>query len=639
MIQSFMSYVDVVFPVALGPLTYNCPAELIRIAAPGMVVSAPLRNRTARGILWSTGSARPAGPVRDVTAIHGKTPVLGRGLMNLLRWMADYYLASEGMVLKQTVPKEIFDMSRSTRRSSDADLQVPAVDFTTVAAEDISDVLAAVSEKHYRTFLVRSGSSIYEYSLATAFIAAGLRNVMFILPEISRANTLSGMLRERFGERVCVLHGDIAGGRRSEYMRGMLAGTRDIIVGTGLALFAPMPQVSLIMVLSEHSSSYKREEGIRYNIRDAAVMRGYMEKSPVVLASIAPSVDSSFNALSGKYSFIKPQGHAGRPRIRTIDMRFERKTSPGISKTVLDAARGRLRQGKRIMFVINRRGHSTLLLCADCGHTALCPSCNIPLVLHKKEKTLKCHYCGLTRTLPGRCDKCGGYHIELLGYGTQKVQEEITRLLGTEAVRFDSDEVRKNSEIANILKNIAGGTTKVIVGTKMMTKRLGAEKFGLAVVLNVDSSLNVPDFRASEKAYSELSSIIDLLEPEGRMIIQTRFPQNPIFKYLREDDYKSFVREELMLRKALDYPPYRKLLKITFSGNIDLSWAEEATRMVDADVEVLGPVVDRNRRGTSQITVLLKSPDRRLLRAEARKIMGFASKIKGLKVVVDVDPA
>ncbi len=638
MIQSFMSYVDVVFPVSLGPLTYKCPAELAQIAEPGMIVSAPLKNRITKGILWNARSVRPAGAVKDLEEIHGGSPVLGGGLMGLLRWMADYYIAPEGTVLKQTVPKEIFTMTRRGRKSGKARFQYSPLNLTAVSEEDIPDISGAIAEKKYRTFLVHAGSSICEYSLAGALLDTGLRNVLVILPEISRADMLSGVLMERFRDRICVLHGEIAAGRRSEYLRGILAGRHDIVIGTGMALFAPMPHVSLIIVLHEHSGSYKREEGIRYNIRDTAVMRGYIEKSAVVLTSISPSIDSYFNALSGKYSLVKSGKPAAHPKTRTLDMKFEKKASPGISKAALDAARSRLGAGKRIMFVINRRGHSTLFLCAECGHTVRCPSCNIPLVLHKTERVLKCHYCGFVQNVPEKCEKCGGHHLKLLGYGTQQVQEDIARLLGMEAVRFDSDKVKKDSEVAEILRDISGDSTKVIVGTRMMTRRLETEKFGLAVILNADASLNIPDFRATEKTYMELSSIHELLEPGGQMIIQTRFPQNTVFRYLREGDYLSFVREELAVRKSLRYPPYSRLVQITFSGNVDLSLAEKTIEKAGEKVEVLGPVIDKSRRGDERITFLLKSGEKTLLRAAAKKIIGISGAVKGLKVVADVDP-
>ncbi|MEJ2695225.1 MAG: primosomal protein N', partial [Candidatus Sulfobium sp.] len=504
--------------------------------------------------------------------------------------------------------------------------------------EDISDITGTLSEKRYHTFLVHAPSSTYEYSLVRALLGTGLRNILVILPEISRANTLAGALADRFRDRLCVLHAGITGGRRSEYIRRILAGTHDVVVGTGLALFAPMPNISVIMVLREHGSSYKREEGIRFNIRDAAVMRGYMERCKVMLTSISPSVDSYFNALSGKYSFIRPRMRAERPKIRTVDMKFEKKASPGISKTALDISRSRLSLGKRVMFVINRRGHSTLFLCEDCGHTERCPSCDIPLVLHKKEKVLKCHYCGVSRDIPGKCEKCGGHRLRLAGYGTQKVQEEIEVLLGAEALRFDSDEVKKRSEVAEILRSISKDSTKVVVGTRMMTKRLEIEKFGLAVVLNIDASLNIPDFRSSEKTYMELASIGELLGPGGQMVIQTRFPGTPVFRYLREGDYLSFVREELAVRKNMHYPPYSRLLQITFSGGVDVPRAEELVLRAGKNVEVLGPVIDKDRKGEERVTFLLKSGDKRLLRAAAKKITGITRNVRGPKVVIDVDP-
>jgi primosomal protein N' (replication factor Y) len=322
-------------------------------------------------------------------------------------------------------------------------------------------------------------------------------------------------------------------------------------------------------------------------------------------------------------------------------MRYAKKVKPGISKEVFDAAKSKLKAKKKIMFVINRRGYSTLLLCADCGHEERCDNCDIPLVMHKDERVLKCHYCGMVRSVPARCARCGGLHLELLGSGTQRVQEEIEELFSVGAIRFDSDGVTKKSEARELVRGLSADSANVIIGTKMMTKRIGpAEKFSLAAVLNTDAYLNFPDFRASEKAYRELAAVIDLAEPDGDVMVQTRLPQNSLFRHLRAGDYDAFVREELSSRKELFYPPYSKLLSIRISGdNVKHDDILAKIRGLDKGIEVLGPTATVGRKGTKGFSILLKSDNRKALNAAAREFLSRYEGNKTVTVSVDVDPA
>lgn len=634
-----MSYVDIVFPVNLRPLTYKCPEALEGKVKEGMIVSAPLRNKPARGIVIARHGTPPSGPSKELASLCSDSPVLGRSLLKLLSWMSDYYIASAGSVLQQTMPKELFTRVRA--RTQAIAPPTGALGISDVPLEEIASILSAAAEKKYRAFLVHAPSVAYEHSMVTGLLRSSLKNVLVIFPEVSGADSFFRSAREIFGERVCLLHGSISGGLRSESIEGIVSGKHDIVVGTRAALFAPMKSISLIAVLREHSASYKLEEGIRYNIRDVAVMRGFMEKAPVVLSSVTPSVDSYFNALTGKYVLLSPPSPTRRPRITIVDMRYAKKIKPGISKEVFDAAKNKIRSERRIMFAINRRGYSTLLLCAECGHRETCDNCEIPLVMHKDEKMLKCHYCGAVRSVPERCGHCGSVHLELLGAGTQKMQEEIEGLFGIETIRFDSDEAKKKAGARTLLQRLSEDPAKVIIGTKMITRRMeAAGEFSMAAVLNADVSLNFPDFRASEKTLMELSTVAGLVEAGGEVLVQTRFPGNSLFRCLRSGDYASFVRDELAARKELFYPPYSKLVNLTVTGNKGLSASLiRKIKSLGADIEVLGPTFSRNKKGEDQFSVLLKSTGRKALNEAARAVLDRYGEVKGIKIVVDVDPA
>jgi primosomal protein N' (replication factor Y) len=429
-------------------------------------------------------------------------------------------------------------------------------------------------------------------------------------------------------------------GKRSVTIDGIISGRHDIVIGTRTALLAPLKKLSFMMVLHEHSSSYKIEEGVRFNTRDVAVMRGFIEKIPVMLTSPVPSIDSWFNAQSGKYRPLALEPTVQRPKIKIVDMRFSKKVKPYLSKALVDAAKKYLQKAERIMFVINRRGHSTMLLCAECGSTEKCTACGIPLVLHKDRNLVRCHYCGKSRSVPESCSTCKSPNLSLLGAGTQKIEEDMRELFGMEPLRFDSDRAKRKTAIRQLVDEAALDASKIMVGTKMMTKRIGPSgSFSLAGMLTIDSSLNTPDFRAREKTYREITDLLDLVGPRGEIIIQTRFPQDPLFKCIRDNDYETFAREELTVRKAMNFPPYSRLLNILVSGNAPAS--EKILKIVHEAaqyIEVLGPMEKKTKKGAIESSLLLKSRDRKALHAAARSVLETFRNAKDIEIRIDVDP-
>jgi len=631
-----MTCFDIIFPINLGPLTYHCPDCLEHMAEPGMIVSAPLRKIVAMGIIYQKNTTPPAGSLKDIAQIHGTTPVFSQAVLKLIAWMSEYYLAPEGLVLKQSFPKEIFTKTKRRKSEEPFPAEMPAL--LDLSEDDLSELRSAVSQKHYQTSLLYAQSVIHEYS-AAASILRSHSNVIVLFPEISQAELFYQAIRNEHGERVCMLHSDMAAGRRSESIDNIISGKHDIIIGTRIALFAPVKKLSLIMVIHEHSSSYKLEEGIRFNVRDTAVMRGFLEKIPVMLMSPAPSMDSWFNAQSGKYNLIRLQTNTLTPPIRIADLRFGKKRGAYLSTAVIDKARRALQKNGRILFIINRRGHSTFLHCADCGNTESCPDCCIPLVLHKDRNLLECHYCAKTLTVPDVCSKCGSPNIEQLGAGTQRIEEDLRDLFNIEPLRFDSDSASKKTEIKGLLKSIVTNEPRIIVGTKMLVKRLNPNgSFSLAALLNVDSSLNIPDFRAREKTYQEIISVRDLVSAKGEVIVQTRFPQDPLFKHLRDGNYDAFAAEELAMRAALSFPPYAKLLNILAYGNADL--AEKIMKLISESaepVEILGPTEKKTKKGI-EYSFLLKHVERKVLHAAARAVVKRFKNAKDTEIRIDADP-
>jgi primosomal protein N' (replication factor Y) len=287
---------------------------------------------------------------------------------------------------------------------------------------------------------------------------------------------------------------------------------------------------------------------------------------------------------------------------------------------------------------MNRRGYSTVLQCLDCGHREECPHCGVPLVFHKQDMSLKCHYCGyIFAYVTESCSVCKGFNIQLSGAGTQRVKEDIEKLIGMKTLRFDSDQVRKGSKREGFVSSLLKNDYSIIVGTKLMTRRLSVpEKFSMAVILNTDQFLNIPDFRSAEKAFQEISNIADKIEPHGELFVQTRMPQNYFYRYLKNYDYMSFLNEEMLRRKSLSYPPYSKLLLLILISKRDLlKEVSEGLKKINKDIEILGPLISE-RKGKKEMKIVLRSSSYEKLHSEARNfIQSFKDK---REIKVDVDP-
>ncbi|MBI4686084.1 MAG: primosomal protein N' [Nitrospirae bacterium] len=637
-LKSIMEFIDVLFPLNLGPLTYRCPGHLVSKAMPGTLISAPLKNQTIRGIILGESESHVRADIKSISGVHGESPLLEASLLKLLAWMSDYYIVNKGLVLKNMLPREAF---KKVRRKD-----IQKIEYRSQNTEDrievdeviISRVNESLARKEYKTFLLHAPDSLYELSFITKLLNIQKRAIILI-PEIAHINHIALRIKEVIGDKLCVLHSGLSRGERSDAFEKILSGECTVVFGTRAAVFAPIKDVAMVIVIQEHSSSYKTEEGFRYNSRDIAVMRGYLEKATVVLSSICPSIESFYNAKFKKYSLLKPERVKKKPRITIVDMRYEKQSAPNLSKTVVEAAAPVIKKRDKVLFVINRKGYS-MFVCRDCGYIEICDRCNIPLIFHKDDCSLRCHYCNSKSPSPEGCKRCGGFNIELAGAGIQRIEENIRKLFAVKPVRFDSDNIKKRArpeELAEILKK-----ETVIVGTKLLTKRLhSAGEFGMAVVLNADSYLNLPDFRATEKAYHEIAGIADKIKPDGRLFIQTKMPENYLFRFLKEDSYERFCEEELSRRKELAYPPYSKLAVFTLKGGDYDSKVRAAIQRYavnNTDLEILGPALSLSKKGQKEYSLLLKTSSKKKLNYAAKELLNALKGFKDLNITIAIDP-
>lgn len=507
-----------------------------------------------------------------------------------------------------------------------------------------------------------SGKTEIYMHLIAGVLSKG-EQALLLVPEIALTAQLIGRLQRVFGERVITYHSKITQRKRTETclrLRNSKGG--ELVVGARSAIFLPFDRLGLIVVDEEHDASYKQSDPApRYNARDCATVMARLGGCRALLGSATPSLESYLNATGGKYGYVTLDERYGAslpPEIVISDTlravkRGERKAH--FNKLLLDRMAQTLAGGGQTMLFQNRRGWAPYVECRTCGWTPRCPHCNVTLTLHKAAGRLVCHYCGHTEAPPPRCPQCTETELSPMGFGTEKVEQEIAALFpGVRIARLDRDTVTSERAFRQIVSAFERREYDVLVGTQMITKGFDFEGVGLVGVLNADNALNHPDFRASERAFQLLVQVAGRggrREIRGTVVIQTAEPDNPVLQEVVAGDYEAMARRQLAQRKAFFYPPYARLIEITLRHR-DLSAVRRAANALAEMLRerfgkrVLGPApppVDRVR-GEYLIGILLKVEAGASM-ARARGILsdalGATAKhpdYKGVTMVCDVDP-
>ena len=465
-------------------------------------------------------------------------------------------------------------------------------------------------------------TEIYIHLIARTLAEGG--DVLYLVPEIAMTSQLLSRVKRVFGERVTPYHSKLTNLRRSEIYHSLgRSEGGELVLGTRSALFLPLKNLRLIIVDEEHDSSYKQTEPApRYQGRDAAVMLAYLQGAKVLLGSATPSIESYVRAATGKYREVvltERYGGAQLPEVIISDTiraakRGERKSH--FNKILLDKIDERLARGEQVLLFQNRRGMSPFVSCGDCGWTARCPHCNVTLTLHGGSR-LVCHYCGYAMPQPRRCPACKTAEVVPMGFGTEKIEQEIAALFPEARVaRLDRDTLTSESACNRIVEAFERGETDILVGTQIITKGFDFSRVTLVGVLNADNLLNAPDYRASERAFQTIMQFAGRGgrgEAHGEVIIQTAEPEHPILQQIARGDYESMAREQSAERKAFFYPPYSRLVGLTMRYRDVATLHRAATELADAlrkrfARRVLGPTippVDRVR-GEHIVEIMLK---------------------------------
>lgn len=451
------------------------------------------------------------------------------------------------------------------------------LDLTTEQAEAAKPIHQAVSDEKHETFLLHgvTGSGKTEIYLQTIdHVLQKGKEAIVLVPEISLTPQMVQRFKERFGSNVAVLHSGLSTGEKYDEWRKIHRKEVKLVVGARSAVFAPFENLGMIIIDEEHESSYKQEEMPRYHAKDVAIERAGRHQCPVVLGSATPSLESYARAKKGVYTLLTLKRRVNQqqlPHVSLIDMREELRTGNRsmFSEELMLRLKEVLERKEQAVLFLNKRGYSSFVMCRDCGYVEQCPHCELSLTYHRFQKRLKCHYCGHEAPVPTECPECHSEHIRYFGTGTQRVEEELTKVLPeARVIRMDVDTTSRKGAHEKLLTSFGNKEADILLGTQMIAKGLDFPDVTLVGVLSADTSLHIPDFRSSEKTFQLLTQVSGRAgrhEKAGSVIIQSYTPSHYSIELTKQHDYEAFYEQEMLHRRHQSYPPFYFLAMVTVS--------------------------------------------------------------------------
>jgi len=616
------------------PFTYQVEDEV----DVGAIVDVPFGRSRTRGVVVGLEPAAPPGI--DTVPIDRVVGQLPRPLVELALWLADYYGSTPARALALVAPPE-----RRRRK-----VQPPPAERLSLPGE--AEPVALTPEQRAATASIVAGGGPYllfgatgsgkteVYLQASAAMLARGRGAIMLVPEIALTPQAVGRVTARFGERVAVLHSGLTDAERRDERQRIARGEARIVVGARSAIFAPVSDLGLIVVDEEHDPSYKQESDPRYDARTVAVKRAALEGAVAVFGSATPRPESW-----ATLDRLELGGRVGGrlPPVTVVDLR--REAGYPLSAPLLAELRRLADGGGKAILLLNRRGIAPALHCRACGSTLRCPNCDVALVLHG-DATLRCHHCAHVEAAPSTCPSCASAELARLGAGTQRLERELARAVPElELVRLDADTAAKPAELAAALGRFAAAERAVLLGTQMVAKGHHFAGVELAAVVDADTGLALPDFRAEERTFQLITQLAGRSgrDAPGRVLVQTFQPDaRPIVCAARHDVVR-FLDEELERRRLLGYPPYSHVVSVVVTGPepAPTQRALEELRAGLAGLEILGPAPLLRLRGRHRARLVAKTDRPRAAAARMARLLAAAApamRRAGLSAVVDVDP-
>jgi primosomal protein N' (replication factor Y) len=536
-------------------------------------------------------------------------------------------------------------------------VRVREPELTAAQAAAVGALVEALRAGRAASFLLHgvTGSGKTEVYLRAMAEARRLgRRSIFLVPEITLTPQTVSRLRGRFGGRAAVVHSRLQDAERRRIWHGARRGDYDVVLGPRSAVFAPLPDLGLVVIDEEHDGAYKQEDAPRYRAADVATERARRAGAVVVLGSATPDVETYVRAEEGRIGLLRLPDRVSDlslPEVRLVDLRG---TKGAFSEELLDAIDDRLRKREQTILFLNRRGFAPFVQCRACGGAIRCPRCAVTLTYHKADRAVRCHYCDHETAMPQACPDCRSRNLTFRGAGTQRIEEELReRFPAMRLARLDSDSVRRPGAHEEILAGFLEGEIDVLLGTQMVAKGLDFPRVTLVGVINADTGLHLPDYRSTERTFQLLAQVAGRAGRSrlgGAVLIQTRCPEHACLVAARDHDDDAFRRGAIAERKELRYPPFARLASVLLRGP-DLRRTEDAAELVRDRIaervqtcadwaEVLGPAPAAlaRLRGKHRIRLLVKGTRRDDVRRAAEVALRPLSGYAEVEVVVDVDP-
>jgi primosomal protein N' (replication factor Y) len=674
---------------------YELPPD--EVAEPGLRVLVPFRGRRLWGIVVGEEPAPPAREIRRIAGIPEPRLALTREILDLCRWVSEYYAAPLGEVLQAAAPSptglkrrgsppalldgEAWSAGDPPRREQLNPAQRDALEALEAALAGRGRTTAATPFRPFLLYGVTGSgkTAVYLHAAREAIARGG--QALVLVPEIALSPQALDSFRRGGFERSALYHSTLSPRERIDVWLKAAAGELDLVVGTRSAVFLPLRNLKLLVVDEEQDGAYKQDDAPRYHARDVALVRAQRLGATAVLSSATPSLESYAKAAEGGYRLLRlPDRVDGRPlaAVRVADLRVRApaglaaaatggsasagawtRPSPALasrhlSPMLLEAVARTLDRGEQGILFLNRRGHSTYLQCRGCGDVARCDRCDVSLTVHADESALRCHYCGASSKLAASCGACGAADLWFGGIGIQKVEREIVRLFPSARVaRLDLDAVRRRGAAGSILRAFRHRETDFLLGTQMVAKGFDFPGVTLVGIIAADLQLYLPDFRAAERTFQLLTQVAGRAgrgESPGEVIMQSYNPDHPALRCAAAQDYAAFFALEAEERRELTYPPFGHIVEIELRGKARARVMAAGDRVREAlakaaaglPVEVLGPAPKPLARikGQDRWHLLLKSGARKPLRAVLSRGLPavHALRLPGIHVAVDVDP-
>ncbi|MBN1144430.1 MAG: primosomal protein N' [Bacteroidales bacterium] len=576
-------YTDLLLPLPLhGTFTYALTAEQADVLMPGMRVTVQFgKKKVYTALVTRIHNQKPADyEIKEILTVIDSAPVVLDSQLALWKWISEYYMCARGEVFKAAIPAQLKLETKSRAKKNDTSEIRDLSELNPSQQRALEDIRKSFAESDVTLLhgVTSSGKTEIYIHLIRDAISKG-QQVLYLLPEIALTTQMISRLKAVFGQRIAVYHSKYSTSEKIKTWKNLLDGDNpgdhhiQVILGVRSSVFLPFSKLGLIIVDEEHENTYKQfDPAPRYHARDTAIMLARIHGAKTLLGTATPSIETYYNCRTGKYRLVELNERyldLQLPEIvvvNTHELRRRKQMQSNFSPALLDNIDEALKNGEQVILFQNRRGFSLFLECGECGDIPRCRHCDVSLTYHKKSNRLYCHYCGYSTAVPSVCPVCNQGSHKMRGFGTEKIEEEIALFFPQARIeRMDLDATRSRKAFEKLIARFEMKESDILVGTQMVSKGLDFDNVKLVGIMNADTMLNYPDFRAYERSYqlmSQVSGRAGRKNARGMVIIQTASRDHPVINQVVHNDYQAMYTDQLEERNRFRYPPFSRLVKI-----------------------------------------------------------------------------